>query len=113
MRRQEAFMRRAMVELQPQLRTLAEATDAVEAYLRFIAHVKDAPGAQLVPSLATDLVWHTHMLLPRRYAAECVAVAGHEVDHDDEAETEGVAHESVYFLAPLEIVRSEGRGQCA
>ena len=93
MRRQEAFMRRAMVELQPQLRTFAEATDAVEAYLRFLARVRDAPGAQLVPSLATDLVWHTHMLFPRRYAAECVAVAGHEVDHDDEAETKGVACE--------------------
>jgi len=93
MRRQEAFMRRAMAELQPQLRTLAEATDAVEAYLRFLAHIKDAPGTQLVPSLATDLVWHTHMLLPHRYAAECIAVAGHEVDHDDEAETEGVACE--------------------
>jgi len=33
------------------------------------------------------------MLLPHRYAAECIAVAGHEVDHDDEAETEGVACE--------------------
>ena len=93
MRRQEAFVRRAMVELQPQLRTFAEATDAVEAYLHFLANVRDAPGAQLVPSLATDLVWHTHMLFPRRYAAECVA--GCEVDHDEEAESKGVAFEPV------------------
>ena len=88
-------MRRAMIELQPQLRTFAEATDPVEAYLHFLANVRDAPGAQLVPSLATDLVWHTHMLFPRRYAAECVAVAGCEVDHDEEAESKGVAFEPV------------------
>ena len=26
-----------------------------------------------------DLVWHTHQLFPRRYAAECAAIVGHEV----------------------------------
>ena len=30
-----------------------------------------------------DLVWHTHQQFPVRYSAECRAIAGREVDHDD------------------------------
>jgi hypothetical protein len=37
-----------------------------------------------VPSLELDLVWHTHMLYPVRYAAECVELTGRLINHDDD-----------------------------
>ena len=40
-----------------------------------------------VPSLLVDLVWHTHMLAPSRYASECARIAGCFVDHDDSGDS--------------------------
>ena len=37
------------------------------------------------PSAMADLVWHTHMLFPRQYAAESRRLAGCFLDHDDDA----------------------------
>jgi hypothetical protein len=33
------------------------------------------------------------MLLPRAYAADCLQLVGHEIDHNDELETRGLPFE--------------------
>ena len=53
----------------------------VDEYARFLTTMRTTPT--IVPTVATDFVWHTHMLFPRRYAAEVRSIVGHEVDHDD------------------------------
>ena len=37
-----------------------------------------------VPSLMVDLLWHSHMLFPSRYASECMRIAGVLINHDDD-----------------------------
>ena len=39
---------------------------------------------QPVPSLLADLAWHTHLLFPRRYAADCLRIAGRQVQHKED-----------------------------
>lgn len=34
----------------------------------------------LVPTLDIDLVWHTHQLMPTKYAVDCTNYIGHFVD---------------------------------
>jgi hypothetical protein len=41
------------------------------------------------PSLLVDLVWHTHMVTPSRYASECARIAGCSVDHGDSGDSPG------------------------
>ena len=67
-----------------------EAYDTEEAisgalgdYRAFLGHVQHSVEP-LVPTMIVDLVWHTHMLHPRRYAAETRELAGSFVDHDDD-----------------------------
>ena len=59
---------------------------ALEEYLDFLDRVKHSKQP-LVPTRAVDMMWHTHMLFPRRYAAECLRLAGSFVDHDDDVDT--------------------------
>ena len=93
LRRQQAFMRQALEELRPEFQTPEQAAAAVAVYYQFLATMRETPT--VVPTLVTDLVWHTAMLYPVRYAAECLRFAGHEVDHDDEAEVNGLPVEGV------------------
>ena len=88
LRRQQAFMRQALEVLRPEFETPGLAAAAVAAYRDFLVAMRETPT--VVPTLATDLVWHTAMLYPVRYAEQCLRLAGHEVDHDDEAETGGL-----------------------
>ena len=88
LRRQQAFMRQALEVLRPEFQTLELAAAAVHEYVGFLSAMRETPV--IVPTLATDLVWHVHMLFPVRYATECLMLAGHEVDHDDEMETDGL-----------------------
>ena len=43
-------------------------------------------AAALAPSPMVDMLWHTHMLFPREYAADCRRLAGCFLDHDDDIE---------------------------
>ena len=47
---------------------------AAADYTQFLARMRQ--GVRMVPRLWTDFVWHTHMLFPREYAADCVYIAG-------------------------------------
>ena len=88
LRRQQAFMRHALEVLRPEFSSDEQAAAAVHEYVEFLSAMRETPV--IVPTLATDLVWHVHMLFPVRYATECLMLAGHEVDHDDEMETDGL-----------------------
>jgi hypothetical protein len=55
----------------------------VGEYRAFLAHVNGKGKSDRVPTHAVDLIWHAHQLHPRQYAAECVALAGVFIDHDD------------------------------
>lgn len=90
-RRQQAFMCKALMLLQPQIQNKAHAMNATKAYVHFLRCMRITPT--IVPSFCTDLVWHTHMQFPRQYALDCLRLAGHEVDHDDEADTGGLPSE--------------------
>ena len=57
---------------------------SVQLYHKFLKLMRHS--AALVPTLAIDLIWHTHMQFPVRYAIDCVAIVGHQVDHDDDDE---------------------------
>ena len=58
------------------------AADAVGAYAAFLARQRDGIGGQ--PSPLVDLLWHTHMQHPTRYARDSVRLAGRLVDHNDD-----------------------------
>jgi ubiquitin len=91
MRRQEQFMLKARSMFEVQFCTKELTEQVVRDYLAFLQRLRHCPA--LVPSMATDLVWHTHMLSPSAYAADCVQLVGHEIDHDDELETRGLTFE--------------------
>merc|ERR1711988_1309813 len=85
-RRQQAFMRSMLIERQSfDNRGTAEA--ALSEYHAFLGRIKHSP-MPLTPSVAVDWIWHTHMLFPHRYVAECLRIAGSSVDHNDDIESE-------------------------
>ena len=82
-RRQRGFMRQ-MLELERAGAVTAEHLAAeLEPYRAFLQQAGSADKELPVPGLLLDLVWHTHMLHPQRYASECRRIAGRLVDHDD------------------------------
>jgi hypothetical protein len=84
-RRQQYGFMRQMFDLQTELgaNLVKQLAAAVEKYRQFLIAAASAEHELPVPSLQLDLMWHTHMLFPRRYASECVQVAGRLIDHDD------------------------------
>ncbi|KAG8162980.1 hypothetical protein KVR01_007458 [Diaporthe batatas] len=57
---------------------------AVARYKEFFALIAENPGVCIAPTLAIDLVWHTHQLSPKRYRSYCRHVTdGRFVHHDD------------------------------
>jgi hypothetical protein len=98
-RRQRRFMqqvdhlRRTFASSSP-LHTSSGAWDALVAeelqpYRLFLQDAASAEKNLPVPSLTLDLVWHTHMLHPQRYSAECAQLCGRLIDHDDSVEHQG------------------------
>lgn len=81
-RRMQSFMRR-MLAVRTAYETHEAASAVLSEYVAFLSRVKHSP-TPLVPTLAVDWLWHTHMLHPRRYANECMRMAGSFVDHDDD-----------------------------
>ena len=84
-RRQQAFLGRVLSSSREGQdagdsdvgRSVRTATAEYEAFLdRLRTHPVQEPSSALV-----DFVWHTHLLLPVRYAKDCVCLAGHFVDH--------------------------------
>lgn len=84
MRRQADGMR-ALLAARGSCESRTAARTALAEYHSFLGRVKHSP-TPLVPTVAVDWIWHTHMLHPQRYATECRRVAGSFVDHDDDVE---------------------------
>ena len=55
---------------------------AIDEYKHFLQQARSCDT--LVPSLLVDLVWHTHQQFSNAYAADCIALAGRLIDHDDD-----------------------------
>ena len=82
LRRQQPFMRQMLAQREV-LGTKRCLAAAVENYRGFLEQMRLAP-AGLEPTPLVDLLWHTHQQHPVRYAEDCVAIVGHQVDHDDD-----------------------------
>ena len=54
-------------------------------YSAFLTDASRSPPGTLEPTLAVDLLWHTHMLFPRKYMQDCLRLTGMLLQHDDEA----------------------------
>ncbi|KAI5810552.1 hypothetical protein BZA77DRAFT_169068 [Pyronema omphalodes] len=69
---------------------------AKEKYRTFFDLFQRFPGETMVPSLDTDLVWHTHLLTPARYYYWATQKCDRWIGHDDDmgAETTEAAWEA-------------------
>ena len=83
LRRQQAFMRRVLTEWVGG----EHMRKAVHEYCEFLRLVQHST-VELEPTLMVDLVWHTHMLYPKRYARDCLRIAGSFIDHNDSTGSE-------------------------
>ena len=59
-------------------------TAELENYRAYLLQAAGAETELPVPSLIVDLLWHSHMLFPSRYASECMRIAGVLINHDDD-----------------------------
>lgn len=82
MRRQEGFMRTILDE-RAHLETEVAAGSAIAGYTQFMHMFKHSLEEQK-PTPIVDLMWHTHMLYPQKYAVECRQLAGSFIDHHDD-----------------------------
>ena len=82
-RRQEGFMRQMVALRGAGLVSTAHIAAELESYRAFLCDAASVEQALAVPGLVLDLVLFTHMLHPRRYAWESVAISGRLIDHDD------------------------------
>ena len=83
MRRQAGFMRQIIVA-RPVLDQPDAIAELVRQYRQFLELARVTPEQPLAPTAPIDLVWHTHQQRSDRYGAECVAIAGRFLDHNDE-----------------------------
>lgn len=51
-------------------------------YERFLTLAKLHPAEPIAPTRAIDRMWHLHMLHPRAYHDDCMALFGELLDHD-------------------------------
>ena len=89
MRRQQRFMR-GMLADRAALDSEAAIAAAVDEYRAFLDHFHHS-AEERVPTPVVDLVWHTHMLDPRRYGCETRKLAGRFVNHEDDVAPERLA----------------------
>lgn len=61
--------------------SVERATQAIEAYRRFLFLLQHYPDRKIVPSREADQVWHTHILDTAKYREDCETVFGKFMDH--------------------------------
>jgi hypothetical protein len=61
--------------------TLAQTTEAIEEYRRFLLLHYLYPDRRLVPSRIVDIVWHHHVLDTEKYQKDCLEVFGYFLHH--------------------------------
>jgi hypothetical protein len=83
-RRQQAFLESVLSSCKGEDTDELDVDRAVQAataeYEAFLGSLREQP-VQEPSSALVDFVWHTHLLLPVRYAKDCVCLAGHFVVH--------------------------------
>lgn len=105
MRRQQSFMEKILAR-RGEFDTEVGLQHAMEQYGRFLGLMKWHPGTMLVPTLAIDLLWHTHQMFPTRYAKETIALAGRFINHDDNMEEDKLSKD----LAQTEAMWEQAYG---
>jgi hypothetical protein len=77
LRRHVQFMHDVLSRKDEMLCLVASASSE---YARFLTRMRQGEEV-LVPSLAVDLLWHSHLMLPLQYASECIEICGCRVNH--------------------------------
>ena len=85
MRHQEGFMR-TMVANRTHFETESAVRRAIVEYNEFMSKFNHSQQDR-EPTPMVDMIWHTHMQFPQRYATECRHLAGTFVDHHDDIAT--------------------------
>ena len=55
---------------------------AIERYRKFLFLALKHPDTPIAPTQDIDAMWHLHMLAPRAYYTDCMALMGRILDHD-------------------------------
>ena len=55
---------------------------ALDSYERFLRLAAKHPDMTVAPTRDIDEMWHLHMLSPRAYYTDCMALMGRILDHD-------------------------------
>lgn len=55
----------------------------VGVYESFLGLIKSHPGQSMVPTIAIDMIWHSHMMVPEAYTRDMITNIGYIVNHDD------------------------------
>ena len=82
-KRQQNFMKKILEKEDTSQITDEQIKATVEEYRHFM-HQMSTSSEPKEPSMMVDVVWHTHMQLPERYAKDVKAMVGRMIDHNDE-----------------------------
>ena len=82
-KRQQNFMKKILEKEDTSQITDEQIKATVEQYRHFM-HQMSTSSEPKEPSMMVDVVWHTHMQLPERYAKDVKAMVGRMIDHNDE-----------------------------
>lgn len=55
---------------------------AIRSYVKFLLLIAQHPNRPHAPTREIDMIWHLHMLSPRAYYTDCMALLGEILDHD-------------------------------
>jgi hypothetical protein len=87
--RQSKFVKSISVPLYRSKNILTHAIQQYHQFLLVVKRSREQDNQFMVPSIAIDLVWHTHQLLSTsNYIEETTRIAGFPVNHNDNIEEE-------------------------
>jgi hypothetical protein len=84
------FMHQVLSRKDEMLCLLASASNE---HVQFLTQMRPGEEENL-PSLAVDLLWHSHLMLPLQCASGCVEICGHRVNHSAQFENKACMHVS-------------------
>jgi hypothetical protein len=75
------FVKKLLRDHKTEIKTEAEAEDAIAEYRRMLTLVQTDQTRAVVPSRAVDLVWHEHILDTAQYRRDSLRMFGRYLDH--------------------------------
>ncbi|KAJ0120930.1 hypothetical protein J7T55_015668 [Diaporthe amygdali] len=84
---------------------------AVDRYVEFFTLIAENPGFSFCPTLAIDLVWHTHQLSPKQYRSYSRQMTnGRFVHHDDNLD-ESTLNQAAFNAEKIYFEKYGARGR--